>query len=169
MRVPLSRSAGFTLIELVIVIAITGILVALAVSAYRTHSVRKEVAAGIEMAAASWEPAVERAFRASGQVPANTRDVAAAPDSESLGRYVESIEIVEGRLDVTYGREASAAIVARRLSLTPYETAAKEVVWLCGNAVPGLGLKPLGFADGGRQSVQASATVEARYLPSKCR
>jgi type IV pilus assembly protein PilA len=168
MRLRVTRASGFTLIELVIVIAITGILVALAVSAYRTYSVRKEVAAGIE-AAASWEPAVERAFRAMGQVPAGTHEAGPTPNPESLGRYVESIEIAQGRLDITYGREASSAIAARRVSLTPYETAAREIVWVCGNAVPGRGLEPLGFADGGRQAVQASATVETRYLPSRCR
>jgi type IV pilus assembly protein PilA len=168
MRMRVTRASGFTLIELAIVIAITGVLVALAVSAYQTYSVRKEVAAGIEMAA-GWEPPVERAFRVSGQVPADTHALGLIPDPGSMGPYIESVEVVQGRLDVTFGREASPAIAARRVSLTPYETAAREIVWVCGNAVPGRGLKPLGFADGGRQSVQAAATVETRYLPSKCR
>jgi type IV pilus assembly protein PilA len=160
------RSAGVTSIELVIVIAITGLLVSLLVSAYLTYSIRAEVAAGIDTAAA-WQDAVEQAFRASGQVPASTHDADASTDR--WGPYVESIEVVDGRLDIIYGSEARLAIAGRRLSLTPYETATKEVVWVCGNAVPGRGLKPLGFADGGRQSVQVSATVEARYLPTKCR
>jgi type IV pilus assembly protein PilA len=160
------RSAGVTLIELVIVLAITGLLAAVLVSAYRTYSVRAEVAAGIETAAA-WRAEVEQTFRDSGQVLASTLD--AQGNSPPPGRYVESVEVVDGRLDITYGDGASPAIATRRVSLTPYETASKEVVWVCGNAVPGLGLKPLGFADGGRQSVQISATVEARYLPPKCR
>jgi type IV pilus assembly protein PilA len=168
MRISLARSAGFTLIELVLAVGITGILIALVVSAYRTHSVRMQVAAGIETAA-HWEPSVEHSFRASGQVPANTPEIGPTPNGGSLGTYVVAIDVVDGRLDITYGKDASPAILGRRLSLTPYETASREILWLCGNAVPGLGLKPLGFADGGRQSVQASATVEARYLPSKCR
>jgi hypothetical protein len=53
--------------------------------------------------------------------------------------------------------------------LTPFETAAGAVVWLCGNERPGAGLEPLGFAGAARQAARALTTIEPRYLPADCR
>jgi len=162
-----ASSLGFTVVELVLAIAVTGTLVAVIVSAYQTYSVRAQVAVGLELAT-RWELVVDETYRRSGQVPADWESVGTEPQLGGSS-YVGEIALVAGRLDVTFGEDARAAIAGRRLSLTPYETAGREIVWVCGNAAPGLGLKPLGFATGGAQSVQASATVEARYLPSYCR
>jgi hypothetical protein len=82
---------------------------------------------------------------------------------------VESVEIVDGRIDILFGSRADGAIAGRRISLTPYETADMEIVWICGNQAPGPGLAPLGFASGGRQAAQLPTTIEARYLRPECR
>ncbi|HUQ51883.1 MAG TPA: pilin, partial [Gammaproteobacteria bacterium] len=84
-------------------------------------------------------------------------------------QYVESVEVINGRLDLRFGYRADHAISGRTLSLTPFETATHEVVWVCGNARPGAGLEPLGFSLGGQQAVQADTLIEPRYLPSTCR
>ncbi len=148
-------------------IVVTGVLAALIVSAYRTHAVRAQVTEGIELAAA-WRGVVENAFERSGQVPANWEAAGAGPQSPESPN-VASVRLVDGRLDVIFGEDADRAIAGRRLSLTPYETASQEIVWICGNAIPPRGLEPLGFAGGGGQSVQEAATVDARYLSSACR
>jgi type IV pilus assembly protein PilA len=176
-----ARARGFTVIELVLVIAVTVTLGALLFSAQRTYLVRAQVTAGIE-AAAVLEPAVEKAFRDSGQTPANWAEIGIDPADVLIGPadvligpagalkgYVEAIDLTYGRLDVTYGNEAHAVIAGRRLSLTPYETVTQDVIWICGNAIPGVGLEPLGFAGGGAQSVQVPATIETRFLPPSCR
>ena len=75
----------------------------------------------------------------------------------------------DGRIDIIYGGQADSAIAGRRISLTPYETAAPDIVWLCGNEIPEPGLQPLGFAGGGCQARQIPTTIEARYLPPACR
>jgi hypothetical protein len=89
--------------------------------------------------------------------------------SEHASPFVESVTIVAGRIDVLYGAQADPSIAGRRISLTPYETADGSVVWLCGNATPGPGLKPLGFAGGSRQAANVRTTIEARYLSGPCR
>jgi Tfp pilus assembly major pilin PilA len=158
---------GFTVIELALALVATGLVAALIVSAVRTYSVRAEVASGVQLAT-PWRSLVEVGFRHAGHVPSGWEDLNAGPVAIS-SIYVDSVELVDGRLDIVYGNEAAAAISGKRLSLTPYETADQAVVWVCGNDVPGVGLQPLGFALGGAQSVQIPPTIASRYLPAGCR
>ena len=160
------RRSAFTLAELGAVIAATSVVAALAYSAYRTYAVRKEVSAGIALAN-ELIPAVTEFFHRHGEVPA-TLDSPAA-HSGHASPFVESVTVVDGRIDVLYGAQANPSIAGGRISLTPYETAQGHVVWLCGNETPGPGLQPLGFAGGSRQAAQIPTTIEARYLSGPCR
>jgi type IV pilus assembly protein PilA len=160
-----SQSA-FTLAELGAVLAATSIVAALAYSAYRTYAVRKEVSAGIALAN-ELIPAVTELFHRHGEVPATLEPSLA--HAEHASPFVESVTIVAGRIDVLYGAQADPSIAGRRISLTPYETVDRNVVWLCGNETPEPGLKPLGFAGGSRQAAQTPTTIEARYLSGSCR
>jgi type IV pilus assembly protein PilA len=157
------RSA-FTLGELGAVLAATGVVTALAYSAYRTYAVRSEVSEGVVLAS-DLIPTVTELFRRHGEVPA-TVDPAPARERSP---FVESLSVVDGRIDVVYGGQADPAIAGRRISLTPYETVDRHVVWICGNEIPGPGLEPLGFADGGRRAAQIPTTIETRYLSEPCR
>ena len=158
---------GFTVIELIAVIAVTSIVVGVAYSAWRTHTIRSQVA---ESAAAArhLQDDVVADFRVSGELPSTASDIGGIKRSAAV-YPIASLFIENGRIDLVYGREADDAIVGRRLSLTPHETADGQIVWICGNRIPEPGLRPLGFAGGGRQAVQVATTIEARYLPRVCR
>jgi type IV pilus assembly protein PilA len=162
------RCRGFTLAELAAVIAVTVVVGAVGYSAWRTYTVRAQVAAGISAARATQE-AVVHVFRALGEVPASAAELRAAPGIPGSSPLIELISVDNGRIDLVYGGEADAAIADRRLSLTPYETATGEILWLCGNEIPGSGERPLGFAGGGLQAQQIPTTVEPRFLPAQCR
>jgi type IV pilus assembly protein PilA len=163
------RLSAFTLSELGAVLAATGIVAALAYSVYRTYTVRSEVSEGIALAN-DLIPAVTEFFRRHGEVPANLEAPVPHSGTDREGSpFVESITVVDGRIDVLYGGQADPAIAGRRISLTPYETVDRNVVWLCGNEIPGPGLEPLGFAGGSRRTVQVPTTIEGRYLPGPCR
>lgn len=160
-------SNGFTITELLAILAASAVVGALAYSAYRTFVGRTQVAEGVRETTAV-RHAVEAAFRRSGEVPATIDEVRLSSAAAHL-RLVGSVTVENGRIDLVFGERADSAIAGRRLSLTPYETASAAIVWICGNEIAGPGLAPLGFAGGGRQPIQIATTVEARYLPAGCR
>ena len=160
-----ANSRGFTLIELMIVVAIIAILASLAISAYQTYTVRAQVAEGLNMAANAKVPIVE-AYNNDGTAPVDL--VAAGLPEEptfSSGAYVREINVDNGRIDVTFGGPlAHADIVGETLSLTPYETVGNSVIWRCGGAPePAEGELLEGGAD------HADPTLDERYMPSVCR
>jgi len=158
---------GLTTIEVVVALAVTGLMLSLVVSAVDTYVVRGQVAESLGLAA-PLQHQVAHAFRYSGVPPGDDLPRSLSDDLVG-GTYVDNIEIVDGRIDLRFGRAADAAIAGQVLSLTPFETADLEVVWVCGTAVPGVGLHPLGFSGGSRQAEQPPTSIEPRYLPPACR
>ena len=158
------RYRGFTLTELVIVIAIIGILASLTVAAYQTYTVRAQVAEGINFSARA-KMTVINAYTNGGVAPANrmASGMTAVP-TDTRSSFVSAVEIVDGRIDMTFGGPlAHPDIIGSVLSLTPYETAKNNIVWRCGFAPPPVGA----LLNGGAAHVPP--TIEARYLPATCR
>jgi len=164
-----NRQQGFTLIELMIVVAIIGILASLATSAYQTYSVRAQVSEGISLSANAKTPIVNF-FQDRGEAPVNRIQAGlTANATDSVGSYVTAVAVVNGRIDITFGNRASAAVAGQSLSLTPYETASRAVVWVCGTSTVPAGLSLMGTASGGNAATAGGTTVLDRYLPSSCR
>ena len=172
MKLPAQHSratAGFTIVELAAVLAVTAIIGALGVSAYRTYAVRAEIVSGIA-GTEGIRDRVTAAFKTTGIPPTDRQTVGLGPGhDEAWGDYVDDVEVVRGRVDVRFGRSADDAIAGRTLSLTPFETADQRIVWLCGNKLPGPGLNPLGFAGGAAEPVQTLTLIDVRFLPPSCR
>jgi type IV pilus assembly protein PilA len=160
---------GFTLIELMIVVAIIGILAAIAIPAYQDYTIRAQVAEGINMAALAKTPITD-AFLNDGEAPANRTAAGLTPNpTDTVGKYVTSVAINNGVLVITFGNEANAQISGLTLTLTPYETTNLGVVWRCGTAPAPVGLNPMGSSGGGNAAVYVPPTLPPQYLPSSCR
>jgi Tfp pilus assembly protein PilE len=166
---PTRRRSAFTPLELIAVVATTAIVAAVGYSAYRTYDVRDQVHEGLA-AAGKIMPYVDEFFRRHGAVPTELAALhlhGSGPLETSA--VIEMVTVVDGRIEVLFGTGAEPSIAGRTISFTPYETADMQVVWVCGNDAPGLGLVPLGFAGGGRQASQVPTTVDDRYLSPDCR
>jgi type IV pilus assembly protein PilA len=163
------KGAGFTLIELMIVVAIIGILAAIAIPAYQNYTVRAQVAEGINMAAEAKAPIVD-AFINHGEAPSNRSEAGMSPNAtDTSGKYVTAVEVNNGVVIVTFGNEANTAISTLNITLTPYETPNLGVVWRCGFASAPPGLSEMGTQSGGNTAAYQAPTVPMQYLPSSCR
>ena len=164
-----SLAAGFTLMELMIVVAIIGILASMAIPIYQGYMIRAQVAEGVNLAAAVKAP-ILAAYLDSGEAPVDRAATGlSANATDTTGSYVASVDVSNGVLVATYGINASTAINGLTVTLTPYETNESGIVWRCGTAPAPAGLNPLGTAGGGNAATYLPPTVPVQYLPASCR
>jgi len=153
---------GFTLIELMIVVAIIGILAAIAIPAYQDYLIRSQVSEGLTMAAAS-KVGVAEYFANKGFWPADNSAAGLGSPSTIQGKYVQSITIATGGIQITYGNEANDKyLTGETLGLQPGASVNGDVIWKCGRAQ-----NPSGW--GSDTGGTASTSILGKYLPSSCR
>jgi type IV pilus assembly protein PilA len=159
---------GFTLIELMIVVAIIGILAAIAIPAYQDYTIRSQVSEGLSLAGAA-KAAVAESFSQTGNAPFNrTQAGMSATATDTSGRYVTQVQVASGTISITFGNDANQKIRGNVLSITPYETPDASVAWKCGNAVAPNNTTLMGTGGNVVAAVGLTNIID-KYMPKACR
>ena len=121
---------GFTLIELMIVVAIIGILASIAIPAYLDYSIRSQVSHGINLAAAA-KVAVAEYYQDRGTYPGDNATAGLSAAATITGKYVLQVEITGGGLiEVTFGKDANSKILNAVMTITPTDNEG-SLSWAC--------------------------------------
>ena len=153
---------GFTLVEMMIVLAVIAILALMAVPSFQDQIVRDQINTALPLAdiartpvAASW--AAFQAFSA---------DNAAAglpPANKIVSNHISAVLVQDGALHVTFGNRANGVISGKTLTLRPAVVTDAPIVpvaWVCGYAEPPGQMTVIG---------QNRTNIPANFLPLACR
>ena len=156
------RLRGFTLIELMVVVAIIGILAGIALPSYQSYTVRAQVVEALVLAA-ELKDGIREVYKHSGRFPADNRAAGLPAARHLLGNYVEGIDVANGAMHVRLGNKANKLVAGKVLTLQPLivtENPGSPISWNCGNAAPPKGMQTVG---------ENRTSVDRQFLPYSCR
>ncbi|HGO8105083.1 TPA: pilin [Neisseria meningitidis] len=156
---------GFTLIELMIVIAIVGILAAVALPAYQDYTARAQVSEAILLAEGQ-KSAVTEYYLNHGKWPGDNSSAGVASSSEIKGKYVEKVEVAKGVITATMlSTGVNKEIQGKKLSLWAKRQNG-SVKWFCGQPVE---RNAKATADAVTAATPDTDKINTKHLPSTCR
>jgi len=148
-----------------IVVAIIGILAAIAIPAYQDYTIRSQVTEGLNLAS-DLKASVAEIYAQRGEFAGISSGQLGLPEATyKSGKYVSEIAVSNGVITITYGLQANKQIKndgSNKLSLVPGTNQNDDVIWVCGKASTPTGATLA-------TSENAITNVPDKYLPASCR
>jgi type IV pilus assembly protein PilA len=139
-----ARQSGFTLIELMIVVAIIAILAAIAIPAYQDYTIRTQVSEGLSLVAGT-KVAIAEFYQTRGRFPGSNVSANVALSQSIRGNFVTRANVSgNGIVTITYGHDANQKITSSTVQLVPTDR-------------------------GGSSEWDCTSSIADRYLPTQCR
>ncbi len=146
----MKKQQGFTLIELMIVVAIIGILAAIAIPAYQDYTIRAQVSEGLSLSSGA-KAAVAEFYQDSGLWPANNLEAGLEASGNIFGKYTDQVVVTgtatNGVITVRYGNDANILVSGQTLQLMSTDNVG-AIEWGCS---------------------AGAATMLPKWLPAACR
>lgn len=153
---------GFTMLELMAVVAVIGILAVLAIPTYMDRIVRDQVKAALPLADIA-KPPIAQSWLATQTFPGDNAAAGLPAAEKIVSNYVRSVAVRDGAIQITFGNNASARINGKIISVRPAVVEDAPIVpiaWVCGNASAPDNMKVFG---------ENLTNLEDALMPFECR
>ncbi len=140
---------GFTLIELMIVVAIIGILAAIAIPAYQDYTIRAQVSEGMSLSSGA-KTAVAEFYNQRGVFPASNASAGLSDAASISGEYVSQVNVAQGGtagvVGATFATGNENANITDDILLISATDKGGSIAWTC-----------------------KSTSLDDKYIPASCR
>lgn len=156
------RRDGFTLVEMMVVVAIVGILALIAAPSYLDQMIRKQIVDAVPLADIAKAP-VAAAWAIAHTFPRDNAGAGLPAADKIVNNFISSLTVQDGAIHIVFGNSVNATIKGKVLSIRPAvveDAPIVPVAWVCGNA-----------AGPGKMTIKGEnrTNVPAAYLPLNCR
>ena len=153
---------GFTIVEMMVVVAILAILAMIAIPSGIERIIREQVAAAIPLAEAAKEPAAAQ-WKATKTLPADNKEAGLPAADKVVSNLISALVVDKGVIHMTFGNKARSILQGKILSIRPAvidESQAVPVAWVCGNAPAPAKMTLMG---------DNKTNIDAKFLPFACK
>ena len=157
-----SQHSGFTLIEMLMVVAVLAILALLALPSYQGKVVRDQIVEGSALATLAKGP-IAAQWSATKTLPVDNASIALPQADKIVNNFVSAVAVLDGAIHITYGNRANGNLKNKILTLRPAVVTDAPVVpvtWVCGFASAPNKMTAMG---------DNKTTISKEYLPLNCR
>lgn len=157
-----SNQNGFSVIEMMVVVAIIAILALIAIPSGIERIIREQVAAAIPLADTAKEPAAAQ-WKALKTLPLDNKEAGLPVPEKVVSNLISTLQVEKGVIHMTFGNKARGALQGKILTIRPAvieESQAVPIAWVCGNASAPANMTLIG---------ENRTNIEVKFLPYTCR